>query len=498
MIRSLREGMRRGTWALGLVVVAAAALWLRRVLVLSLFVDGAAGAGPALTPADAAAPGLPAGARVRVVLLDGLSAAHADRLPALSRLCARGLDLRVDVGFPTVSLPVQHALWTGRTQPQSGVWYRIPRLLEPPADALPRRVPGSVGVAESHPDIVGSFGFARAEPAADEDTARAPDSAWRRGGFLAAALAAVAGPAPLAFVHVLRIDEAGHARGSASPAYAAAAATADAMLPRLVRAAGPDARWVVLADHGHRSAGGHGGAEPAIRVVRACVVGPGIAAADHRGDPPVHLVDLHHGLAQLLGVAAADTPGRPLAYALAHPDPGATLPRPSPARGWGALAVAVVGIGVALASAGRRVLAWPWWLPVAYASIVVLEGVPTLSNPMIYPRYGGDMLVAGLPGAAVLVAAGRRGVRREGLARTLAAQGVPAVALALACLVACGAVSAWLGLSPAPPLVPFYTAHASLGLALVALGAAALAVVVLATARVPRAAPPARGGARDG
>jgi hypothetical protein len=55
-------------------------------------------------------PGGPAGAasglapvpRTRVVVLDGLSADVAAQLPALQRLCARGVALQVDVGFPTV------------------------------------------------------------------------------------------------------------------------------------------------------------------------------------------------------------------------------------------------------------------------------------------------------------------------------------------------------------------------------------------------------------
>jgi Type I phosphodiesterase / nucleotide pyrophosphatase len=468
----------------GLVVVAVAALWLRRMFVLSFFVDGAPGAAPALTPAGAEEAALAPSDRVRVVLLDGLSAAHADRMPTLGALCRAGLDLRVDTGFPTVSLPVQHVLWTGRTQQQSGVLYRIPRLPAPPADALPRRVEGSVGVAESHADIVQSLGFAHAAPPADDATIDARGSAWRREGFPAAALAAVAGPAPLAFVHVLRIDEAGHAHGGASPAYAAAVAWADVLLWRLRAIADPTVTWVVLADHGHRPAGGHGGEEAAIRVVRACIAGPGIAAADHRTDAPIHLVDLHHALAELLAVAGPATPGRGLAFALAHPDPGATLPRPSGVRLTLAFAVVLVGFGAAVASAGLRLGAWPWWIAIAYASVVVLVDWPTLSNPVVYPRYAGAMLAAALPGALVLALASRRGLQRDGLRRTLVAQGVPLVALLLACLVACGALA-----PTAPPLVPFFTAHASLAFALVALGASVLAVVVLV--------PAARAGTRD-
>jgi Type I phosphodiesterase / nucleotide pyrophosphatase len=481
---------RRWSVALGLVALAIAAMVLRSAFVQAFFADAPPGVAPALTPMGVGTPMLPASPRVRVLLLDGLSADHADALPNLGALCREGLDLRVDTGFPTVSLPVQHVLWTGRTQAQSGVWYRIPQLPAPPDDGLPRRVPKSVGVAESHAEIVRSFGFAQARPAPDDAEAEARGSAWRREGFTAAAIAAVASPARLVFVHVLRIDEAGHAQGAASTAYAEAAAWADARVPELRAAAGPATTWFVLADHGHRPAGGHGGAEAAIRSVRACVVGPGIAAADHRAQAPIHLVDLHRGLSESLGLVASSTSaGRSIAFALAHPDPGATLPQPAGGRLLAALALVLAGLAAAARGAGRRVWAWPWWLPVAYASIALGLGGPTLSHPMIYPRYASAMLLWSLPGAVVLALAAAASLRREGLAATLAAQGAPAVAGLFACVVACGGLAHALGLQATPPLVPGWTAHASLGFALVALGSLVLAAVVLAAGRV---APPAR------
>src|SRR5688572_7973319 len=57
-------------------------------------------------PSGANAPAWPAAARVRVVLLDGLRRDVAQTLPNLSSMCA--IDLTMDSGFPTVSLPVQH------------------------------------------------------------------------------------------------------------------------------------------------------------------------------------------------------------------------------------------------------------------------------------------------------------------------------------------------------------------------------------------------------
>lgn len=123
------------------------------------------------TPSDpaplvqAVGPGMTPVQRVRVILIDGLGETTAATLPNWSALCKRGIALRVDVGFPTVSLPVQIALWTGLTQQQTGVVFRSDRPLVPPlATSIPAQVPGSRAVAESHGYIVRSIGFADVKP----------------------------------------------------------------------------------------------------------------------------------------------------------------------------------------------------------------------------------------------------------------------------------------------------------------------------------------------
>jgi hypothetical protein len=475
---------RRRWLVVGLLVIAAAlGLALRRGLVLSFFPDGAPGHAPSLTQAPPGTPLSPPAERVRVVLVDGLGAELADALPEMSRLCATGLDVRVDNGFPTVSLPVQHVLWTGRAQMTSGVMYRIPRLTAPPVDALPLRIAGSVAVAESHREIVHSFGFTRAEPPIDADDIEAHGSVWREQGFAIEAGSAVMSDAPLVFVHVLRVDEAGHAAGASSIAYREAALWADALLG-VLHAADPRARWFLLSDHGHRDRGGHGGSEPEIRIVRGCMLGPGIAADDRRGDDPVHLVDLHREITDALGVGPAPGAiGRPLSFALAHPDPGATLPRPrtwETVVAWGFVGVALVLVA---ASVGRRVAAWPWWIAVALGSVIAIHGVPSLSQPVVYPPLGGAVLLAAAPGAIVLAVVALASIRRDGLARTLVAQLAPAALLLLAALTACGALGVVLGLNAGPPLVPRFTALASVGFSVVVLGAAVVALVVAVSAR---------------
>nr|MBA3452494.1 alkaline phosphatase family protein [Deltaproteobacteria bacterium] len=141
---------------------------LRRTLIRAVVTFDAPATEPAPLPGGSG-PGLSRVSRTRVVLIDGLSAKVAKSLPVWSALCKTGATLEVEVGFPTVSLPVEVALWTGLTQQQTGVVYRSGRPLSPPLDrhGIPAQVPGSWAIAESHGYIVRSLGFSRVEPPAD-------------------------------------------------------------------------------------------------------------------------------------------------------------------------------------------------------------------------------------------------------------------------------------------------------------------------------------------
>jgi hypothetical protein len=451
---------------IAIVVVLCAMAWasfsLRRRFIATWFRDGRPQ--PALTLPQPGAGGAAApAAQTRVLLIDGLDRATAAGLPAFSRLCARGQELVVDVGFPTVSLPVQAVLWTGRTQQQSGLLYRLKALPQPPADSLPARVPGSVAVAEDQAFIAGSFGFAEvvAPPAAEVATR---------------ALSAVAGAAPLVFVHALRVDKAGH-KGDAA-AYAEAARTADQLLGTLLEAAppGPDRRWFVLSDHGHRAGGGHGGASEDVRLVRACVAG-GTGAPMPTTSAPVHLVDLSRALSDSLGLEPRGV-GRPLAFAHAQPAPGATLP-PTP---WRRFVVAGLAAAVVLVVTGRKLgrrapLLWAW-VPVAYGGLLLAHGALDLSNPAIYPPFGRDLLIAAGPGLVLLAVVAAR--RVHGFGEALAAL-APALAGAVATLVACGGFAALLDPAFGPPLERHASAAASAWLVLTGGGALALALARLVT-----------------
>ena len=84
-------------------------------------------------------------------------------------------------------------------------------------------------------------------------------------------------------VHPLYVDEAGHQSGGASPAYAAAVKRVDGELLRALAAIDFEQDLVVLtADHGHRDAGGHGGAQPEINHVLICFAGRNVAHREGR------------------------------------------------------------------------------------------------------------------------------------------------------------------------------------------------------------------------
>lgn len=490
-------------WAALLVAMAWALVQHRRAFIRTFFVRGLETAPPPALAAPATdAPALPPAARVRAVLIDGVDRATAARLPSYNALCARGLDLVVDAGFPTVSLPIQSALWSGLTQQQTGIQFIGEALKTPLSSSVPARVAGSVAVAEYYPFIASSAGFPLVLPTAEfKDADR---EQWVSTGFMPAAEAIMASDSRLAFVHILRVDSAGHKSGRVSEEFERAVSEADAMLGALIAAEGgrPDTRWLLLADHGHRGGGGHGDAEDAIRLVRACVAGNLGPVSSGPVSTVVHMVDLARVVADSLGVPMpAESAARPLAVALAAPSqPGATLPAPTGGRWALAALVLLAALGVTLlvtrgAGTGRAAVlgtlwAWPVWWLVAWAAIVFLVEPPSLSVPMVYKPMGQEIAESAWPGLVVLALCAAMALRRLSATRVTVALLLVPAALAAAAHILCWGT---------PPLIPAWTARTSVFLTLLASGAAVLALVHLAHGVLawfgrarPAAAAPAR------
>jgi hypothetical protein len=216
-------------------------------------------------------------------------------------------------------------------------------------------------------------------------------------------------------------------------------------------------------------------------MVRACLAGG--APLPPIGRDPLHLVDLSRARFDSLSLPPVPgAVGRPLAFALAHPDRGATLPGLTAGRVVPASMMAVLAavlLGMAWVGVRPRWLpaVWTAWLPLAGLSLVLWRGWPSLSNPVVYPPQGRDMVLAALPALLLLLASTAWAVRRW---RTiLVAVGAPGLLLAtvtLGVLFACGGVAALLG-GARPPLDPRFTGPASF---LLAVSAAAFPGFVLA------------------
>ena len=473
--------MRHRIAALIAVAALAVIAWwlpqLRRTLIHATVSYDAPATEPAPLPGGAG-PGLTRVARTRVVLIDGLAAETARSMPTWSALCKTGATLEVEVGFPTVSLPVEVALWTGLTQQQTGVVYRSGRPLDPPLDrhGIPAQVAGSWAVAENYGYIVRSLGFSRVEPAADpvKPSKDATPDAWAT-QWQARALEAVKSISPLVFVHILRVDTAGHRHG-VDAAYAKIALEADAILKTL-HDADPGARWFLLSDHGHIATGGHGGEELHVRHVQSCIVGPGIVPSR---SGLIHAVDVARAIADSTGATLDPASrGRPLSAALINPltaDQGL----PPMALGGGAIAIFILVAGLGLSSWGvRRWWLAPWWFVIGCATLIVVKGMPSLSTPMIYKPEGRDMYLMWLPALAIAVASAWAGMSRTTLLRVLVAQLALPFAAAAAVMTAAGAWPTVFGAELAP-VAPRFTAWMSPLILIAAHGAAAVALGVLA------------------
>ena len=430
---------------------------------------------PVALPAAEGA-GLPKAERTRVVLVDGLTAEAAGSMPTMQVLCANGTAMQIDVGFPTVSLPVEVALWTGLTQQQTGIVAN--RAFDPPIKGIPSQVPGSIAIAENHGYIVRALGFSRAEPLAEpgKPMEDANENAWDAQWFTLA-LEAVRSSSPLVFVHILRVDVAGHKVGL-GPGYDKAVREVDPMLDKLFQA-DPSARWFLLSDHGHIASGGHGGDERHVRHVLGCLYGPGIKK---QRSGLIHIVDVGRMIADSVGVTLDPASrARPFEAALAT-QLGDDQALPALPIIVGAFAILILVAGLIAEWWGVR----RWWLaPVWFVAgcglLLLVRGVPTLSTPFIYKPEGRDMWTVWAAALPLATAATWFGLQKTTLLRVLAAQLAFPIAAVAATITAAGAWPTLFGADVAP-VVPHFTAWASPLLLLLAHGAGAVGLAVLATA----------------
>jgi hypothetical protein len=251
-----------------------------------------------LAPADAgstvaAAGDAPSPRPVMLVVIDGLRADVAARLPFLSQLADGGGRAWTFADPPTISSAQYVALLAGVPPRDSGV-----RTNETLRAAGVDDVAHRARVAGLHTAVVstGVDWWRRLFPQSFDSADLVPTPR------VLAAVAPLVARGGLVVVHLCDVDDAGHAFGARSAEYAAQAAAADRLTAALAQAAGwPRANVVVTADHGHRLRGGHGGEETDVRASFVIAAGPDIRPGARLDG--ARSVDVAPTLAALLGVA---------------------------------------------------------------------------------------------------------------------------------------------------------------------------------------------------
>ncbi len=299
-----------------------------------------------------------------VVLVDGLGLEPALQTPVTAWLREHGRCFQVTHDTPTMSRPIYAVLSTGLPQARTGV-----RANGVPQPAAARGIWEDMTAAGLTVGVWSDVewwqelfpkGFTTVRPATNDPAQGVLDTR-------------------VSLVHPTLVDHAGHELGGDSHAYAEAVGQSSALtLALLQRLSLSQDLALVTADHGHWGTGGHGGEEPRVARVLACVVGrgvrPGAALAEIPG------ITVGPLLSALMGLPfprhmQAPNPG--LAVALDALDPAA-FPvgwledrRAAMARfdaaGTARLEQLHASTWDALRDQGRHRMARQWWLAMAAA-----------------------------------------------------------------------------------------------------------------------------------
>lgn len=250
--------------------------------------------------------------RVLVVGIDGVRLDVLRRLPTphLDALAARGFlaPVEVDEHTPTLSGPCWATVVTGVTAAKHGVWSNdlsgnrlrvFPDFATRLATQDGRRTFVAAGwqplllARDGGPLFRAPSRIAHSAPLAE--TPEAWEACDDQITEDAARVLATDDP-EASFVYLGAVDETGHLLGC-GPRYEQAVTAADERLGRLLaavesRATYADEAWtyLVVTDHGHVDAGGHGGRSTAERT--AWLIGAGPDIADRAPDRPLHHTDV--------------------------------------------------------------------------------------------------------------------------------------------------------------------------------------------------------------
>lgn len=258
--------------------------------------------------------------QVVIVLQDGLRVDTSRQLPTWNEVRARGADLTVRAGQPTLSLPSFTVINTGSYQEINGVvtnWYEGPI---PPVDSIycqaqAQGLTTAMVQEAGGPKLFESCLDYPIFPETPEDDPGAADDI-----ILEESLAALQDDPNLLWIHFSGSDWASHHYGGASTKAADIAREIDTRIARIAAAMDLDsAVLIVNSDHGHIDTGGHGGWEEEVTLVPLVIAGEGIKPGSY-GE--VEQADLAPTVAALLGIAVpTHNQGQPLFDLLDTPSP---------------------------------------------------------------------------------------------------------------------------------------------------------------------------------
>lgn len=240
--------------------------------------------------------------RVVLVIIDGLRDDVSRTMPTIEALRARGADVKLTVPQPSFTNPTWTTIVTGAPPQISGVtlnFFKGPVEVETLFDVA---VGSGRTVVISSPEDAGTL-FRASDVATATEIIPWSDTEYMSATVVdnALRLDAEAGGADLVFAVLGDVDVAGHAYGGDSPEYAEAAAKVDADLARLIEGLDDgNTTFVVLPDHGHIDAGGHGGWEDAATRTFAALAGPGVKQTTAEA----YLEDIAPTVAVLAGMQA--------------------------------------------------------------------------------------------------------------------------------------------------------------------------------------------------
>ncbi len=241
--------------------------------------------------------------RMVLIIVDGLGADAAETMSSLNTLSGYGSNMVAITAQPSLSYPTWTTILTGAPPEISGVttnWFDGPVPVESIVDVALANGMRTVMVGPESFETMYLDGW---KGDRDLSTYLKPwsDEGYMSSDFVNHAIDLIEEKDPrLTVLHLPDVDETAHRHGKDSDEFREVVGRIDADISRLVGRVQDDrTTFVITADHGHITPGGHGGWEPEVTRVPAIFVGRGAAS---QRDEQMRQVDIAPTLVGFLGL----------------------------------------------------------------------------------------------------------------------------------------------------------------------------------------------------